>query len=65
MDPLSIGIGVFVFVVVYVGGTRAMKTLERHRATKEALRRLNMVNRAKAEGNYNGPRFSVRGREIS
>lgn len=64
MDPLSIGIGVFVFVVVYVGGTRIMRTLDRHRAAKEALRRLNTVNRAKGEGNYTGPRFSVRGREI-
>lgn len=64
MDPFSIAIGVFVFVVVYVGGSRAMRTLEQHRATKDALRRLSVTNRAKGEGNYTGPRFNVHGREL-
>lgn len=62
MDPFSIGIGVFVFVVVYVGGTRAMRTLERHRATKEALRRMSVTNRAK--DGYTGGYFNVHGNEI-
>lgn len=63
MDPLSIGIGVFVFVVVYVGGTRIMRQLEARKATKEALRRLNITDRAKRR-DYTGPRFNVHGREM-
>lgn len=60
---ISIGIGVFVFVVVYVGGTRIIATLERHKATKEALRRLSVTNRAKGDA-YTGGYFNIHGNRI-
>lgn len=60
----AIAIGVFVFVVIYVGGSRMLRELEARRQTREALRRLSVTDRAKRT-DYTGPRFNVHGREIN
>ncbi len=59
----AIAIGVFVFVSVYVGGSRIMRELDHRKAVREQLRRISVTDRAKRT-DYTGPRFSVRGREI-
>lgn len=59
----AIAIGVFVFVAVYVGGSRIMRRLDEHKAAKEGLRRLSVTNRAK-RGEYTGGYFNIHGNRI-
>ena len=59
----AIAIGVFVFVVVYVGGSRIMAHVEQRRIIKARLARIVAAPEAKGS-EYTGPRFNVHGREI-
>lgn len=59
----AIAIGVFVFVSVYVGGVRIMRTLDHRKAVRERLRLISVTDRAKRR-DYTGLRFNVHGREI-
>lgn len=61
---ISIFIGVFVFVTVYVGGSRAMAILEAHKKREAMKRRLRALSSAKVETGYTGPRFNVHGNEV-
>lgn len=64
MDMLSIAIGLIVGFVFYVVATRVMARIEQRRVIKARLARIAAAPAPKGH-EYTGPRFSVRGREIS
>lgn len=55
----------FVFVALAVGGLRALRLLEAHKAKIEAERLARVKARAEARGHYTGPRYNAHGREIN
>ena len=64
MDFISIAIGLIVGFVVYAAGSRLVARLEHRKAVKARLARIAAKPAPKGH-EYTGPRFTVRGREIS
>ena len=63
IEAIVIGVGVFVFVALYVGGNRSIDTLTKHKFEEEAARRNRIASRAN-RGEYTGARYNAHGREI-
>jgi NhaP-type Na+/H+ or K+/H+ antiporter len=62
-DILFVATFAFVFVTLVVGGLRAMRIIEQHKAKVEADRIARMKERA-TRTNYTGGYFNVHGNQI-
>lgn len=57
------GVFAFVFVSLVIGGLRAMRIIEQHKAKQDAERIARIKGRATRK-DYTGPRYNIHGTEI-